>query len=200
MEVKELIAKNLPAIKKLLFKEEETKMEANEAKLSDGMTIVKWDGELAVGTALMVVSESGLTPAPDGSHELESGTQVTVKDGLVTSIKTKEQEKEDETEVEIEMSLIDAFARIEKLETELKGLSEKSLESEKFNAVEAENTKLKEQVSKLEDSMKLMFELVEAMSNEPQEVEQVAPTSKEKKKTDLFNALEEISKNLYTKK
>ena len=52
-----------------LLKMEFTKVEKfNEAKLADG-TVVMWDGELAEGTAIIVVAEDGnQMPAPDAAH------------------------------------------------------------------------------------------------------------------------------------
>ena len=56
-----------------------------EAVLVDG-TIVKWDGELMEGTALVVVSPEGEVSAPDGTHELNDGTIIETAGGLVLSI------------------------------------------------------------------------------------------------------------------
>jgi hypothetical protein len=79
---------------------EKPEQEFKEAKLADGVTIVTWDGEL-LGADLMVVSEEGKIPAPDGDHTLESGEIVTVADGKVINI---EPAKEEEEEVEIELA------------------------------------------------------------------------------------------------
>ena len=229
MEIKELIAKNLPAIKKMLFGEE-IKMEANEAKLSDGVTIVKWDGELIVGTPIMVVSEAGLTAAPDGSHELEDGRKIDVMDGLVTSVETKKEEKEEEETVEVEMKTIDeiykdfkdnfaegtADQKIEKIsllvkvlfedrfswqinEREQKAEMEKAIDVYKTGFAKVE-TEQKETIASLQESFKLMFQVVEALAGEPQKVEEVLPDSKTIKKDKFFNTLEEISKKLEIKK
>ena len=71
----------------------------NSAKLADG-TEVMWDGDLAEGTAIMVVDADGnQMPAPDAAHELEDGTIVTTVGGLVTSIEPKK-----EVEVEVELA------------------------------------------------------------------------------------------------
>jgi hypothetical protein len=194
MELKDLIKKNLPALKKILFeKEYEEKM--GEAKLSDGITIVKWEGELAVGSMLFVVSEEGVTPAPDGTHELEDGRTIVSMDGKVSEIKTKEVEKDEEDEVEVDMS---AFAKIEsvksveaRIEAIEKDKSIKDL-SENFEALKSQN-------ETLITSLKLMFEVIEKISAEPQEVEEIQPDIKDKKKTDLFSQIEEVSKILNTK-
>jgi hypothetical protein len=195
MELKDLIKKNLPALKKILFEEDKVEVEMGEAKLSDGVTIVKWEGELAVGTMLFVVSEEGVTPAPDGTHELEDGRTIVSMDGKVSEIKTKveEVEEEDETEVEVE-----AFAKVESvksIELRLEAIEKnKSITelSEKFEALKTENATLKQ-------SLKLMFEVIEKISGEPQEVEEIQPDIKDKKKTDLFSQIEEVAKFLNKK-
>jgi hypothetical protein len=79
---------------------EKPEQEFKEAKLADGVTIVTWDGEL-LGADLMVISEEGKIPAPDGDHTLESGEIVTVTDGKVINI---EPAKEEEEEIEIELA------------------------------------------------------------------------------------------------
>lgn len=79
------------------------------AKLADG-TEIMWDGELAEGTAIMVVAEDGnQMPAPDATHELEDGTMVTTVGGLVTAIEGKKEKEE----VEVEMAAPIDMAKIE---------------------------------------------------------------------------------------
>jgi hypothetical protein len=57
-----------------------------EAKLKDG-TVVKVEGEsLAEGAKVVVVTEEGEIPAPNGVHELEDGSKIETVDGLVKSI------------------------------------------------------------------------------------------------------------------
>jgi hypothetical protein len=194
MELKDLIKKNLPALKKILFeKEYEEKM--GEAKLSDGITIVKWEGELAVGSMLFVVSEEGVTPAPDGTHELEDGRTIVSMDGKVSEIKTKEIEKDEEDEVEVDMSAFEKIESVKSVEARIEAIEkDKSIKdlSEKFEALKSQNETLK-------TSLKLMFEVIEKISAEPQEVEEIQPDIKDKKKTDLFSQIEEVSKILNTK-
>jgi hypothetical protein len=195
MELKDLIKKNLPELKKILFGNEKIEVEMGEAKLNDGVTIVKWEGELAVGSMLFVVSEEGVTPAPDGTHELEDGRVIVSMDGKVSEVKTKEIEKDEEDEIEVDMS---AFAKIESIksvEARIEAIEkDKSIKdlSEKFEALKSENATLK-------TSLKLMFEVIEKISAEPQEVEEIQPDIKDKKKTDLFSQIEEVSKILNTK-
>jgi hypothetical protein len=87
---------------------EKPEQEFKEAKLADGVTIVTWDGEL-LGADLMVISEEGKIPAPDGDHTLESGEIVTVADGKVINIEPAKEEEE----VEIELAAEDAEVEAE---------------------------------------------------------------------------------------
>lgn len=63
-------------------KKEEKMM--GEGKLKDG-TMITYD-ELEVGYPIMVVTDQGTNPAPDGTHELENGTKVTTVNGLITEV------------------------------------------------------------------------------------------------------------------
>jgi hypothetical protein len=62
------------------------------ATLQDG-TIVYYDGELSVGTAIFI-DEAMTEPAPDADHVAEDGTIITTVDGVVTEIKPVEVEEE----------------------------------------------------------------------------------------------------------
>jgi hypothetical protein len=98
---KELGADIASKLKKLIFgehteekekekemgEEEETETELAEAVLADG-TIVAWEGELEVGTAVFVVTEEGQVAAPDARHELADGSYVTTAGGVVTEIES----------------------------------------------------------------------------------------------------------------
>ena len=66
-----------------------------EATLVDG-TIVKWEGELAEGTAIVVVMPEGEVAAPDGIHELADGTTIETAGGLVVNIEAMGEDKEEE--------------------------------------------------------------------------------------------------------
>lgn len=75
-----------------------------EAILIDG-TVVKTEGELVEGAALVVVTSEGEIPAPAGIHETQDGMIVTVDEaGIIVKIEEKEEEAEPaETEVEVEV-------------------------------------------------------------------------------------------------
>jgi hypothetical protein len=93
-----------------------------DAKLVDG-TAIKVSGEgLVEGAKVMVVTEEGEIPAPDGVHELEDGTKVETKEGLIVKIEEMLEEPEmekpemEEPKVEIEVS------KEEKMESEVVAL------------------------------------------------------------------------------
>jgi len=57
-----------------------------DAKLVDG-TVIKVEGDsLVEGAKVVVVQDDAEIPAPDGVHELEDGTKVETKDGIIAKI------------------------------------------------------------------------------------------------------------------
>jgi hypothetical protein len=57
-----------------------------DAKLADG-TVVKVDGDaLLEGAKVLVVTADAEIPAPDGVHELEDGTKIETKDGVISKV------------------------------------------------------------------------------------------------------------------
>lgn len=90
-KVKSLVGeKNITELKKILFEEEIKEEEKEEVKMAEAAledgTLITYEGELAEGTAIMVVTEEGNIPAPDAVHVLSDGTKVTTSGGVVTSI------------------------------------------------------------------------------------------------------------------
>jgi hypothetical protein len=174
-------AKNLLDKLKSMFQEEtiEEKVTMQEAKLADGITIIKWDGELKEGTLVSVVSEEGEIPAPTGDHELQDGRKITIEEGgMVSSIEMPKEEKEDEKEageVEIKMSEQEIMAIKEmckSYESRIKALEDKmKVDSEMIS----EQT---ETIGKQKEAMSLMFQIVEKLADEP---------SAEVSKTESFN-------------
>ena len=174
-------AKNLLDKLKSMFQEEtiEEKVTMQEAKLADGITIIKWDGELKEGTLVSVVSEEGEIPAPTGDHELQDGRKITIEEGgMVSAIEMPKEEKEDEKEageVEINMSEQEIMAIKEmckSYETRIKALEDKmKVDSEMIS-------EQKETIGKQKEAMSLMFQIVEKLADEP---------SAEVSKTESFN-------------
>ena len=89
-------------IRHLLFGDDQ-KVEMESATLVDG-TVIEWEGELAVGTAIFVQTGEGLIPAPDATHEVEGGKLITTEGGLVTEIvEPSEEVAEEMEEVQVEV-------------------------------------------------------------------------------------------------
>lgn len=105
-------------IRSLLGFSDEAEIEMASALLVDG-TEIQWEGELAVGTALFVVTNEGAIPAPDATHEVEGGMLVTTEGGLVTEIVEPAEE-----EVVVEEELASEFATVEAFETAIAELKE----------------------------------------------------------------------------
>ena len=92
---------------KSVFADAETEVVAEEktfgeAALVDG-TIVKWEGELAEGTALTVVLPEGEVAAPDGIHEITDGTIIETAGGLVVNIQAMSEIATEDNEFTSEM-------------------------------------------------------------------------------------------------
>jgi hypothetical protein len=76
-----------------------------DAKLVDG-TAIKVEGDsLMEGAKVVVVTEEGEIPAPDGVHEIEGGVKVQTTDGIVVKVEDPAMEEEamEEESVEVEV-------------------------------------------------------------------------------------------------
>jgi hypothetical protein len=87
-----------------------------DAKLSDG-TVVKIEGDaVAVGAKVIIVTDQGEMPAPDGVHELEDGSKIEVKDGAITYVEVagdvEEGEAPEAPGVEVEAGMKDNPAKM----------------------------------------------------------------------------------------
>lgn len=151
---------------------EETTVEENfgEATLTDG-TIVKWEGELKEGTALVVVTPEGEISAPDGNHELEDGTIVETAGGLVVSIVAIESEDAPE---------------VEEVEAEVEN---------EFNE-EMLNEMLERAVSKYAEAINESIETIKAENESLRTELASAVTSKEELKQEFASKLEELTKGV----
>jgi hypothetical protein len=156
------------------FSDEEKKVEMATATLTDG-TVISYDGELAIGTAIFVQTAEGDIPAPDATHEVEGGLLVTTVDGIVTEIVEPEIEIEVEAE---EFATVSHFNDVvSKLESAIAELSAKVV------ALSASNTQHKEAMSKAID-------LIEKVADLPSETPIKTPVSN--KKNDQFEALKKF--------
>ena len=137
-----------------------------DAKLMDG-TIIRYES-LEVGMPLLVIDEAGNElPAPDGEHELEDGTKVTVETGIITEIASKAEEAPEAEEMPIEqpMAAVESVSKkdFETLKNEVADLKTKFEEFSTINEnLSADNIAMKEIV-------KETFSIVEKLANVPTE-------------------------------
>lgn len=108
----------------------EKKATMGSATLEDG-TVVQWEGELATGVALEVVTAEGeAVPAPDGKHTVSDGTVIVTENGIITEILSSVEEMDESAKLLEEIrSAFEAFksatdAKIEMLESTLKAKDE----------------------------------------------------------------------------
>ena len=155
------------------FSDEPVAVELATATLTDG-TVITYEGELAIGTAIFVQTAEGDIPAPDATHEVEGGLLVTTVGGLVTEIVEPEVEIEVEVASE-EFATMTAFNEVvAKMETAIAELTAK------VESLTASNNTHKEAMSKAID---LIEKVADLPSDEPTKV----PVSS--KKNDKFEAL-----------
>lgn len=142
-----------------------------DAKLEDGTTIVRVEGEeLAVGLPLLVVTEEGTIPAPEGEHILEDGTKVIVDaEGVITALEAPEATETPEVEVEVELgaeSEGEALEMAEEASEEAtEDMEDKEPEVDKMGAMEEKLKAIEMQVADLQEVVKEMVAANEEMAN-----------------------------------
>jgi hypothetical protein len=78
---------------------QEEKKKMGTATLEDG-TVIQWEGELATGVAVEVLTEEGeAVPAPDGRHSVSDGTIVITENGIVTEILSSVEEMDESSKL-----------------------------------------------------------------------------------------------------
>lgn len=114
-----------------------------DAKLVDGTQIKVSGDSLVEGAKVVVVTAEGEIPAPDGVHELEDGSKVETKDGIIAKVEeaVKEAEAPEVEKPEVEVSV------------------PVGMEQEMVELV-------KEFVAKMGDKIKKMEEQMSSLSNE----------------------------------
>jgi len=122
-----------------------------DAKLIDGTAIKVSGDSLIEGAKVVVVTEEGEIPAPDGVHELEDGTKVETKEGLIAKIEeaVAEAPEMEEPKVEIEVS------------------KEEKMESEVVTLLKDLVVKLGEKIASLEGKVEGMSADFNAFKKEP---------------------------------
>lgn len=159
-----------------------------EAKLVDG-TVIEIDGEVAEGSKVYVVTEEGSVPAPDATHELESGEKVTTQDGIIVSIEAPASEEEEVLEEEvIEEEKVEEMEE-EVVEVEVPAAAAEVSEEVVQEIVDAIAPVL-EEVAKLGEELKKMKEDYEKFRKEP------AGSPVKNGKTDKFSSADSINQRL----
>ena len=122
-----------------------------DAKLVDG-TAIKVSGEgLVEGAKVVVVTAEGEIPAPDGVHELEDGTKVETKDGIIAKI--------EEVVADAEGGEVP-----EAPEAEVPSMD---MESEMVQLVKEFVSKMGEKIKKMEDQMSSLSSDFNSFKKEP---------------------------------
>lgn len=171
-------------IRTLLGFSEEPKAEIEmaSAMLVDG-TEIQWEGELAVGVALFVVTNEGLVPAPDATHEVEGGMLVTTEGGLVTEI------VEPAAEVEVEAK---EFATIEAFEIAVAEL--KAAIADLNSKVEKYGEKFSAQSEAVMKAVDLVEAIAELPSAEPVKKEEVKMSKKDAQMANIVKIAQSLKK------
>lgn len=143
-----------------------------DAKLVDG-TVVKVSGDsLVEGAKVVVVTEEGEIPAPDGVHELEDGTKVETKEGIIAKVEEAVKEAEGEMpeaekpEVEIEVPV--------------------GMEKELVDMVKEFVSKMGEKIKKMEEQMSSLSSDFNQFKKEPA-AKKIADG-----KTEKFNKVDDL--------
>lgn len=196
MDIKETIKKMLgdekfAALKKLVMSEEKPEPAPEtfkDAKLKDG-TVVRYEGDTpAEGAKIMVISEEGETPAPDGDHEMEDGTVITVAGGMIAAVKPIEAKKEEEP---IQAVSVEDFKASKK---------EVLIIKDSIKSLEAENKILKTEMQSSKKVIAGIFEIMEKIaelpSEEPIEKPKVSfkKAEKENKIKNIAEAIQKLKK------
>lgn len=184
MNLKEGIEKITALIEKFKAEPSEpivtTEQSFKEAKLSDGVTIIQYDGEtLSQGMPVNVVTAEGILPLGDGEYQLEDGSMLVVSGGLVAEYTQAEALPEGETNT-VPPASAEATPQTGSMEQkaapkrviksqveehvfhlEIEGIEPIKVDfSAMFKALVEENTKLKE-------LNKEMFSVVKQIAGEP---------------------------------
>jgi hypothetical protein len=133
-----------------------------DAKLIDG-TVIKVEGEaLASGAKVMVITEEGEFPAPDGVHELEDGTKVETKDGLIAQVMSEEEKVEEEKPEVKEEEMEDVPVEVEvEVPAEVAAISEPVV-----SAIVEAIVPVLEEIKSLSDEMKKMKEQMNSVESD----------------------------------
>ena len=153
-----------------------TEVQCSEATLTDG-TVIKWEGDLTIGTAITVVTAEGEIPAPDAIHETEDGDLITTVGGVVTDIV----EPSEEVAPMMPQDMSQEFATIEKFNELVDRIEAKQLE------IDAKFSEILEKLSSQSSAFSKTIDLVEKIADLPSELPIEAPEKMSKKDIKFAN-------------
>ena len=192
-KLKVLLGKQEPQNEEPIITTEE---KFTDAKLQDGTTIVRYDGEyVEPGMQVMLVDPSGVLPLPKGDYVLENGTTFSIvddngtADNVVEAPETVATEPKEDANPEMPMTppapapvknetvtpAANKVKRVIKSQVEehvFNAFKEEMTKAiaemnEKFSALEKENKELKENFAKANELNKEVFSVVKQISEEP---------------------------------
>lgn len=174
-----------------------------DAKLKDG-TEIKIEGESAEeGAKILVVTEEGEIPAPDGTHELANGVKVETKEGIITKIDMSETEEEEEKmKYEEKMKEKDKMREKEKMEEVAVDVPEEVsdvMSPEVIEAVIEALTPIVEELQTLAEEMKKMRDKMNKLDGDFQSFKKEPATKKiASGKSESFGKLSNIDDRIKT--
>lgn len=174
-------------IKKLAFGEQPAG-DATEATLADG-TQISYTGELATGTPVMVITEQGEAPIPDGDYEMEDGSTFTTKKGVVETYTPADEAAQgaESADGKASKNPADLKQKIEAMRRQhQKNVGELAAIKKQFSAMQADNKALRQSLSKISRVLEI---LVENTPEEPVRNRQFARNSAALSKADRIAAL-----------
>jgi regulator of replication initiation timing len=173
-------------IRKLAFGDQPAG-DATEATLADG-TQISYTGNLAVGTVVMVITEQGEAPIPDGDYEMEDGSTFTTKKGVVdTYTPADETAKGADAAGAPAKNPADLKQKIEAMRAQhQKNVVELTAIKKQFSAMQTDNKALRQSLSKISRVLEI---LVENTPEEPIRNRQFARNSAALSKADRIAAL-----------
>lgn len=183
---------------KLLFQEgEETETEVEvemaEAILADGSKIM-YD-RMEEGGKVVVITEEGEIPAPDGEHVMPDGTKINTMGGLIVSVAAPEavaetMETEETTETTEAETTVDMKAIEKMMDDKIAALYQEN------EAITKEKEEIKEEMASVKAAFSSVIELIEALMETPakQEREATAQTfnAREQRKANFAKAQEMV--------
>ena len=204
------------AAKQILALFSKHKLKFGEAMTTDG-ALLKWEGELEIGTMLMLVTEEGTEiEVPSGSYQIEDGRTLIVEASVVVDIQNEEMPEEVipvseeslkkmQSDEAVEIGEAAAEGVAQEVESTLPELSPEEVEqiqeivAESIAELVEEVAELRKQLSTMRIAHRKTIEVITEMSKIPTAEPTVKPNnplfSKEEKLAKFLKNMEQLKKN-----